>query len=176
MRDRGVIGYQLAFTAGQLFREGLFQFVTSFSLPLYAIAGVQKGVDVGLPVLGVLALSVIGPTAGRWYVDVSCDVPPKQFIRGEWFVSIALLTGLIWVACDSAGLDTWVSALIAFIVGYTVRMLALYFAWEEPLAAEPKGVYIHDDGRPPLGRKLKGKSKHELKSLGLTVEDEPSPQ
>ena len=172
----GIIGYQLAYTAGQLFREGLFQFVTSFSLPLYAIVGAQKGVAVGLPVLGVLALAVIAPTAGRWYVDVSCDVPPKQFIRGEWFVTIALLTGIIWVACDAAGLHTWASALIAFIVGYTVRMLALYFAWEEPLAAEPKGVYIHDDGRPPLGRKLKGKSKRELKSLGLTVEDEPSRQ
>ena len=172
----GIIGYNIAYAAGQLFREGLFQFVTSFSLPLYAIVGAQKGVDVGLPVLGVLALAVISPTAGRWYVDVSCDVPPKQFIRGEWFVTIALLTGLIWVACDYAGLDAWASALIAFIVGYTVRMLALYFAWEEPLAAEPKGVYIHDDGRPPLGRKLKGKSKRELKMLGLNVEEEPGQQ
>jgi uncharacterized membrane protein YeiH len=172
----GIVGYQLAYTAGQLFREGLFQFVTSFSLPLYAIVGAQTGVDVGLPVVGVLALAVIAPTAGRWYVDVSCDVPPKQFIRGEWFVSVALLTGVIWVACKAAGLDTWASALIAFVVGYTVRMLALYFAWEEPLAAEPQGVYIHDDGRPPLGRKLKGKSKRELKMLGLTIDDELSRQ
>jgi uncharacterized membrane protein YeiH len=105
--------------------DGAFQFVTSFSLPLYAIVGAQKGVEVGLPVLGVLALAVIGPTAGRWYVDVSCDVPPKQFIRGEWFVSIALLTGLVWVACDAAGLNTWVSAAVSFVVGYTVRVLAL---------------------------------------------------
>ena len=67
----GVIGYGVAYTGGQLFREGLFQFMTSFSLPLYAIVGAQKGVTVGLPVLGVLALGVIGPTAGRWYVDVS---------------------------------------------------------------------------------------------------------
>ena len=86
----GFIGYKLAFAGGQLFREGLFQFMTSFSLPLYAIVGAQKGVSVGLPVLGVLALGVIGPTAGRWYVDVSCGVPPKHFIRGEWFVGIAL--------------------------------------------------------------------------------------
>ena len=30
----GLIGYKLAFAGGQLFREGLFQFMTSFSLPL----------------------------------------------------------------------------------------------------------------------------------------------
>lgn len=112
---------------------------------------------------------MIGPTAGRWYVDVSCDVPPKQFIRGEWFVSVAFLTGLIWVICDSAGLPIWASALIAFVVGYTIRVLALYFAWEEPLAKEPKGVYLHDDGRPMLGRKLKGKSVREMATLGLPV-------
>ena len=165
----GIIGYSLAYNSGQLFREGLFQFMTSFSLPLYAIVGAQKGVDAGLPVLGVLALAVIAPTAGRWYVDVSCGVPPKQFIRGEWFVTIALLTGIIWVICDSAGLPVWASALIAFAVGYTVRVLALYYAWEEPLASEPKGVYRHDDGRPMLGRKLQGKSEREMAYLGLTV-------
>lgn len=38
----GVIGYRLAYGGGQLFREGLFQFMTSFSLPLYAIVGAQK--------------------------------------------------------------------------------------------------------------------------------------
>ena len=172
----GFVGYKLAFAKGQLFREGLFQFMTSFSLPLYAIVGAQKGVTVGLPVAGVLALAVIGPTAGRWYVDVSCGVPPKHFIRGEWFVAIALLTGIIWVLCDSAGLNTWVSAAIAFAIGYTVRMVALYRAWEEPLAAEPKGVYRHDDGRPMLGRKLKGKSQRELASLGLALDDEAHAQ
>jgi uncharacterized membrane protein YeiH len=166
----GLIGYSVAFGKGQLFREGLFQFVTSFSLPLYAIVGAQKSVQAGLPVAGVLALAVIGPTAGRWYVDVSCGVPPKQFIRGEWFVTIALLTGLIWALCDTAGLNTWVCAAIAFAVGYTVRVLALYYAWEEPLAKEPKGVYEHDDGRPMLGRKLKGKSRREMAYLGLTVD------
>ena len=168
----GAIGYHLAFASGQLFREGLFQFFTSFSLPLYAIVGAQKGVDVGLPVAGVLALAVVGPTAGRWYVDVSSGVTPKQFIRGEWFVSIALLTGFVWVLCDSAGLDTWLCAVIAFVIGYTLRVLALYNAWEEPLAKEPKGVYVHDDGRPMLGRKLKGKSKREMEYLGLATDEE----
>jgi len=170
----GLIGYHLAFAKGQLFREGLFQFMTSFSLPLYAIVGAQKGVTVGLPVLGVLALAVIGPTAGRWYVDVSSGLPPKHFIRGEWFVGIALLTGIIWVVCASAGLNTWVCAAIAFAIGYTVRILALYYSWEEPLAKEPKGVYLHDDGRPLLGRKLKGKSKREMASLGLAMDNETS--
>jgi len=170
----GAAGYKLAYARGQLFREGLFQFMTSFSLPLYAIVGAQKGVAVGLPVLGVLALAVIGPTAGRWYVDVSSGVSPKHFVRGEWFVGIALVTGIVWVICDAARLGTWWCAVIALAIGYTLRVMALYRGWEEPLASEPAGVYKHDDGRPLLGRKLRGKSQRELKDLGLIV-DHPAP-
>jgi hypothetical protein len=102
---------------------------------------------------------------------VSSGVPPKHFIRGEWFVGIALLTGLVWVLCDTVGLNTGGSAAIAFVVGYSLRLIALYPGWEEPLAKEPKGVYLHDDGRPLLGRKLRGESRRELVSLGLSVED-----
>ena len=167
----GILGYLLAYGSGQMFREGLFQFMTSFSLPFYAIVGAQAGVTAGLPIAGVLFLAVVGPTAGRWYVDVSSGVPPKQFIKGEWFVTTALGTGVIWLICDAIGLGTWVCVGIAFVFGYAFRMLALYKAWEEPLAREPKGVYQHDDGRPMLGRKIKGKSVRELRDLGLLVEN-----
>ncbi|MFI7236051.1 TRIC cation channel family protein [Streptomyces cyaneofuscatus] len=174
----GYIGHRLAYSQGQLFREGLFQFVTSFALPWYAIVGAQTGADVGLPVLGSLVLAVVGPTAGRFLIDVSCGVPPKQFVRGEWFVAIAALTGAVWIALDQAGLPRAASAPLAFLVGFTVRLTALYRGWEEPLAAEPAGVYRHDDGRPLLGRKISGKSTRELQLLGLAVtphEPEPTP-
>jgi len=167
----GVVGYRLAYTEGQLFREGLFQFMTSFSLPWYAIVGAQKGVAVGLPGWGCLLLAVVGPTAGRYYIDITSGVPPKQFIRGEWFVAIAALTGLVWILLTWAGVGPWWAAGISFAVGFTVRVIALYRAWEEPLAKEPAGVYQHSDGRPMLGRKLAGKSDREMRDLGLVVEN-----
>ena len=172
----GIVGYKLAFAEGQLFREGLFQFMTSFSLVWYAIAGADKGVEVGLPVVGICLLAVVGPTAGRWYMDVTSGVPPKQFIRGEWFVGIALLTGIVWVVLywllvQQAGASIWWATILAFAIGFALRMLALYRGWEEPLAKEPAGVIQHSDGRPLLGRKLAGKSERELRDLGLVVEN-----
>ena len=166
----GLLGYSLAYAKGQLFREGLFQFMTSFSLPWYAIVGAQKGIGQGIPVLGCILLAVVGPTTGRWLIDVSSGVTPKQFIRGEWFVSIAAMTGLIWILVYWAGGNTWVAAGVAFLIGYAVRVAALWYAWEEPLAKEPDGVYQHSDGRPMLGRKLHNKSQRELRDLGLVVE------
>jgi uncharacterized membrane protein YeiH len=134
--------------------------------------GAQKGVTVGLPVLACLLLALVGPTAGRWLVDVSSGVTPKQFIRGEWFIATALLTGAVWILVYWAGAGTWWAAGIAFVSGYTLRTLALFRGWEEPLPKEAKGVVIHGKGRPLLGRKLDGKSQRELRDLGLLVEDD----
>jgi uncharacterized membrane protein YeiH len=145
--------------------------MTAFSLPWYAIVGVQKGVSSGLPVLGCLFLALVGPTAGRWLVDVSSGMTPKQFIRGEWFIGTALLTGLVWILVYWAGAGTWWAAGIAFVVGYAFRTLALFRGWEEPLPEEAQGVVIHGEGRPLLGRKLHGKSQRELRDLGLLVEE-----
>ena len=169
----GIIGYLVAYKGGQLFREGLFQFMTSFSLPWYAIAACMAAAAHNIPILGILILAVVGPTAGRFYIDVASGVPPKQFIRGEWFVTDAILVGIVWIICTQAGLTGWWAIGIAFICGYTFRVLALWFAWEEPLAKEPTGTYLHSDGRPLLGRKLKGKSQRELRDLGLLVEPKP---
>jgi uncharacterized membrane protein YeiH len=163
----GVVGYSVAYAGGQRFREGLFQFMTSFSLPWYAIIGAQAGVIAGLPVVASLLLAVVGPTAGRYFIDVTSGVTPKQFIRGEWFVTSAVVTGFVWILADQAGANSWLATGIAFVIGFTFRMLALFYGWEEPLAKEPKGVVIHGEGRPLLGRKLEGKSERELKDLGL---------
>jgi len=167
----GAAGYLLAYGSGQLFREGLFQFSLSFMLPWFAIVGVQKAVDQGIPVLGALLIGIIAPTAGRAYIDIVSGVSPKQFIQGEWFIGTAFITSAVWVVVDSTGAGSYWSAGIAFAVGFTFRVAALYRGWEEPLAREPKGAYKHSDGRPLLGRKLAGKSQRELHELGLVVEN-----
>jgi len=166
----GVVGYLMAYGEGQLFREGFFQFMTAFSLPWYAIVGAQAGVKVGLPVVGSLLLALVGPTAGRYYIDITSGNTPKQFIRSEWFIGTALLTGLVWILVDWAGLNTWWAAGIAFAVGFSFRLLAMFYGWEEPMPNEPKGVVVHKDN-VLFGRKLSGKSMREMADLGLTVDD-----
>ncbi len=166
----GLVGYRITYARGQLFREGLFELVTSFSLILYAIVGAHKGVDSDLPVLGCVLLAAVTATAGRFYVDLSSGVTPKQFVRGEWFVSVSVLTSVVWIVLFALGLNTWICAGGAFAIGYAVRVLAMYRGWEEPLAQRPAGVYLHED-RPLLGSKIKGKSENELRALGLWVDE-----
>jgi hypothetical protein len=67
----------------------------------------------------------------------------------------------------------WLASGIAFAVAYLVRVLALWYVWEEPLSREPAGVYIHSDGRPRLGRKLKGKSHASCATWGCSWSRRP---
>ena len=85
----------------------------------------------------------------------------------------ALLAAAAWVICHAAGLNDWISAGVAFVVAYTVRMLAMWRGWEEPMPKQPKSVNLHDDSRRLLGPKLKGTSEQEPRDLGLPPEDSP---
>lgn len=163
----GIIGYYVAYGKGQIFREGFFQFMTAFSLPWYAIVGAQTGVNLHFPILGCLLLAVVGATTGRYLIDISCGVSPKQFVHGEWFVVTAIITAIIWLVCNSLGLPAAASVIIAFGIGFSFRLIALYTASEEPLAKEPADAYKPDDGRPKLGRKLKKESVREMESIDV---------
>jgi Glycine transporter len=84
----GAIGYFLAYGKGQLFREGLFQFMTSFSLPLYAIVGAQKGESAGLPVLGAAGPGRDRPdrrpvVCGRLQRGLAQALRARRMVRGH---------------------------------------------------------------------------------------------
>jgi uncharacterized membrane protein YeiH len=51
-----IIGLLIAFRKGQQFRETTYQIFTAFSLPWYAVVGVEKGLQAGWPLLGAIAL------------------------------------------------------------------------------------------------------------------------
>jgi uncharacterized membrane protein YeiH len=135
-----LIGLWLAWGKGQKFRETTYQIMTSFSLPWYAVVGVEKGLQAEWPLLGAIALGVVGPTAGRFLIDVASGLPAKQFVQGEWFIGTAVLTSISFFilragAYGGIGLALGFvpATLIAFGIGFAFRMAAIWFLWEEPM-------------------------------------------
>jgi uncharacterized membrane protein YeiH len=149
------IALQIHYRSGQSFRDGLFQFMSAFSLPWYAVVGVDAALRVGLPALAAIVIGVIGPTAGRYFIDVTSGVTPKHFVQGEWFVGTAVLTSAVYVVCYWSGLDIIPATLISFVVGFVFRLTALTEGWEEP---EPS-----DQPKPPEPRR---------KTLGESIREE----
>jgi uncharacterized membrane protein YeiH len=137
------------------FKDGLFQFMTAFSLPWYAIVGAQAALAAHLGYGAAVLIGIIATTAGRWIIDVACNVIPKQLVRGEFFVSAAALTGIAYVVCDQAfGLPLLASTTIAFFVGFGFRLLSQFLGWEEWEPWEPAGLDAGEKARKTLGEGL----------------------
>ena len=144
---------QVTYKTGQKFREGLFQFMTAFSLPWYAAVGCDAALRAGLPVLAAIVIGIVGPTAGRYFIDITSQVTPKHFVKGEWFVGTAVLTSVVYVICYMSGLHIELATSVAFIVGFSFRLTALSKGWEEPEPADqPK---LPESKRKTLGEAIK---------------------
>jgi uncharacterized membrane protein YeiH len=152
----GVAAMLLSYRRGQHFRETLYQFMTAFSLPWYAAIGVSAGLSAGRPAITCVLIGIIGPTAGRFLIDVTAEKSAKQFVRSEWFVGTAVLVSVVYLILDKyAGLSIWPATLISVAVGFGFRATALWFAWEEPMPKVPKHVMGEIPKRESLKEKMK---------------------
>lgn len=138
------------------FKDGLFQFMTAFSLPWYAIVGAQAALAAHLGYAAAVLIGIIATTAGRWIIDVACNVVPKQLVRGEFFVTAAALTGIAYVVCDQVlAMSAIPSTAIAFFVGFGFRLASQYLGWEEWEPWEPAQLSAGEKTRKTLGEGLR---------------------
>ena len=138
------------------FKDGLFQFMTAFSLPWYAIVGVQAALAANLGYFAAVIIGIIATTAGRWIIDIACNVVPKQLVRGEFFVTAAALTGIAYLLCSEIfGLSVIPSTAIAFVVGFGFRLLSQALGWEEWEPWEPAVAQTPQKTRERLGQGLR---------------------
>ena len=139
------------------FKDGLFQFMTAFSLPWYAIVGAQAALGVHLGYAAAVVIGIIATTAGRWIIDIACNVVPKQLVRGEFFVTAAALTGIAYLLCDQVfAFGVIPSTIIAFFVGFGFRLLSQFLGWEEWEPWEPAPLTEGEKQRKTLGEGLRG--------------------
>ncbi len=139
----------------QRFKDGLFQFMTAFTLPWYAIVGAQTAIDAHLGYAAAILIGVIATTGGRFIIDIACMVVPKQLVRGEYFVLTAAMTAAIYLACNEAfGLSQVIATTVAFIFGFGFRLASQALGWEEWEPWEPPELEAGEKPRKRLGEGL----------------------
>jgi uncharacterized membrane protein YeiH len=137
------------------FKDGLFQFMTAFSLPWYAIVGAQAALAAHLGYLAAVIIGIIATTAGRWIIDSACLVVPKQLVRGEFWVTAAALTGIAYLLCNQTfGMSIVASTAVAFVVGFGFRLTSQALGWEEWEPWEPAPLTEGEKARKRLGEGL----------------------
>jgi len=155
------LAIMIDFRSEQKFKDGLFQFMTAFSLPWYAIVGAQAALAAHLGYVAAVVIGVIATTAGRWIIDTACLVVPKQLVRGEFFVLAAILTGTVYVILNAGmGVSVIASTVIAFFVGFGFRLTCQTLGWEEWEPWEPPALTEGEKARKTLGEGLRAELNH----------------
>lgn len=145
----------LDYNSTMRFKDGLFQFMTAFTLPWYAIVGAQTAVDAKLGYVAAVLIGVIATTGGRFIIDISCNVVPKQLVRGEYFVLTAVLTAALYLVCHEVfgWSEFWATAL-AVCFGFGFRLASQALGWEEWEPWEPGDPNADEKARKKLSEGL----------------------
>jgi len=159
-----VLALYIDFASAQKFKDGLFQFMTAFTLPWYAIVGAQVALDAHLGYLAAVLVGIIATTAGRWIIDGACLVVPKQLVRGEFFMLSAFLAAAGYVVCIAVfGLPAIAATIIAFFLGFGFRLTAQTLGWEEWEPWEPASVTGGEKARKTLGEGLRAEFEDDVR-------------
>jgi uncharacterized membrane protein YeiH len=146
----------LDYNSTQRFKDGVFQFMTAFTLPWYAIVGAQTAVDAKLGYAAAILIGVIATTGGRFIIDVACNVIPKQLVRGEFFVLTAAATAVLYLVLhELVGWSEAAATIVAFFFGFGFRLLSQALGWEEWEPWEPEPLEVGEKARKKLGEGLK---------------------
>jgi uncharacterized membrane protein YeiH len=150
-----VLALIIEYYSAQRFKDGLFQFMTAFTLPWYAIVGAGAALNAHLGYIAAVLIGVIATTAGRWIIDGACLCVPKQLVRGEFFVLTAALTATLYLVClDVFHLDTVPATIVAVLFGFGFRLTAQTLGWEEWEPFEPVESTTGEKPRKTLGEGL----------------------
>jgi uncharacterized membrane protein YeiH len=143
------------------FQDGLFQFMTAFSLPWYAIVGADAAVTAHLGYFAAVIIGVIGTTGGRFIIDISSGVIPQQLVRGGFFVLTAAMTAALYLILkDAMGMSVIVSTGIAWAFGFGFRLTAQALGWEEWEPWEPAELKAGEKAHATLGAGLHAELEH----------------
>ena len=110
-----------------------FLVLDAIGLVVFTMAGcdVAWQVDVSLPLVIVVVAGMITGCAGGVLRDILCNEVPLLF-RAELYATVSIVTGLVSSVAFALKLNQEVWTLLTFVLGLTLRLLAIRYKWEMP--------------------------------------------
>lgn len=124
------------------FKPSAFAIPDAIGLAIFTILGTEKALVHGHGWLVSAMMGVITGTFGGVGRDVLCNEVPSIFTHRELYATAALVGGLVFIACRTAGLTGWQCALIGLGVITGLRLAAIRWGLNAPgfrtTAKQPK--------------------------------------
>jgi uncharacterized membrane protein YeiH len=110
-----------------------FLVLDAIGLVVFTIAGcdVAWQVDPSFPLVVVIVSGMITGCAGGVLRDILCNDVPLLF-RSELYASVSVVTGLFYAIAFGLKLNDELSTALTFVLGVTLRLLAIRYKWEMP--------------------------------------------
>jgi uncharacterized membrane protein YeiH len=111
--------------------RSLFLLLDALGLVVFTVIGCRIGLEMELPITIVLISGMITGCAGGVLRDVLCnDIP--LLLRKELYASVSVLTGVLFIGAQMAGVESNISMFVSMAAGLAMRMLALRYNWQMP--------------------------------------------
>ena len=110
-----------------------FLVLDAIGLVVFTMAGcdVAWQVDASFPLVIVVVAGMITGCAGGVLRDILCNEVPLLF-RAELYATVSIVTGLFYSVAFALDLNQEVWTLLTFVLGLTLRLLAIRYKWEMP--------------------------------------------
>jgi uncharacterized membrane protein YeiH len=110
-----------------------FLVLDAIGLVVFTMAGcdVAWQVDPSFPLVVVIVSGMITGCAGGVLRDILCNDVPLLF-RTELYASVSVVTGLFYATAFGLQLNGEVQTGLTFVLGLTLRLLAIRYKWEMP--------------------------------------------
>jgi uncharacterized membrane protein YeiH len=106
----------------------LFVTVDALGLAAFAIIGCDVASTMNLNPFAIVLAGAITGVCGGVLRDLLCNEVPL-ILREELYVSVALGTGVLYLALQQCGIGQGAASLIALAAGFGARMAAVRFGW-----------------------------------------------
>jgi uncharacterized membrane protein YeiH len=114
--------------------EGWVQVLDAAGLSLFAVAGAAKAVEYGIHPLLATMLGGLTGVGGGTMRDVLINQVPTV-LKADIYAAAALLGAAITIGVRRVGGKALLADVSGIVVCFTVRMLAVHFHWNLPVAA-----------------------------------------
>lgn len=108
-----------------------FNLLDASALSVWAVAGAQKTLAVGLGWLPAVLLGAITAVGGGAIRDLLLARTPSVFGGTPLYATVAIVVSVVMVVCSRFGAST-VGVLVGITVGISLRLAAFHWGWRLP--------------------------------------------
>jgi uncharacterized membrane protein YeiH len=108
-----------------------FLILDALGLVVFTIIGCNVAIGMDQPPIIVIVAGMITGIAGGIIRDVLCNDIPLVF-SGELYATVSIVTGALYYLGITAGFPADAVTIVAIVIGFTLRILAIVFNWSMP--------------------------------------------